>query len=816
YAKIKKESVDTNLNLTAAEQGNNGRANMSQSALKRAQMASIDAKTIIFDEGDDLAGSQANDAMYIYVSLAIDPGKVMKIDRRTFSVVDKLILPPNPSPHSPGEQLATLLHAYKGILYVGTDADPPFIVAISLATFKVICVLELFDTYPTNVSIGGVYSMARRRDMLYAGLNSRPGMIVAINLTTFSVNKTLTLNQGENTVSDMVVDGKYLYAGLHTFPGKVVAVDLDRFEEIKSITLRSGEDIARALAIYSDILYVGTHTNPAMLVAIDLATFSEVSSIIMQDGEDAIHSLAVYEHYAYGALWTSPGKIVVVDLDIFEELGTLTFLPGVFFPIDLGVYHHHRGSYLHVVFASSPGGFSTVNLDKLNRFMSAAGAHTRIWRDSVLRKRDLPQKIRLTSLSQFSDSISIAWQTNSANSGDAVVYDASPHVHSSDYEYLKTGSHFTYEETSGYIHVVTLDDLEPDTIYFFRCGGNVGGWSEQRSIKTAPTSSADFTFVVGGDSRGLGSSMIAISKAMAKSNPSLVVHTGDMVNDGSNQSEWDIWFNDVNNNWVGTNGLTIPIIPVLGNHESNSSKYYDQFVLPNNEQWYYFDWGDARIIVLNSEASPSQIHNDQVFWLKKVLSSTPHDMWKIVCFHRNVYYSGSHGNATDLQNHWVPLFDQYKVDIVFQGHSHHYHRTKPLRDNMIVESYDIDGTVFITTGGWGAPLHHVNPQPYTAYGNETYHYMLVNVFRNESLCIEAKDQNDYTFDSLWIYKTYAHELEEEGEETEEASKEIETARALPLLYVNGYVFNWDFIKLIGVQDNRRALSTSHRRIFMFL
>ena len=365
---------------------------------------------------------------------------------------------------------------------------------------------------------------------------------------------------------------------------------------------------------------------------------------------------------------------------------------------------------------------------------------------------DPPQKIRITSENSFASSVTITWQTNSPSSENYVAYATGSHSSSTDpltdYSDSKTGIDFTYDGASGHIHMTTIDSLESNKTYYFRCGGDTGGWSEERVFKTAPTSETDFVFVVGADSRGLGNEMIAVSQAMAQFNPSFVVHIGDMVNDGDNQTEWDIWFDDINDNWIGANGFTIPIIPALGNHENNSTKYYEQFALPDNEQWYYYDWGNVRIFVLNSDASSSQIQNTQKDWLKTELDKTPQSMWTMVFFHHNVYYSGRHENSTDLQDYWVPLFDEYNVTLVFYGHDHYYHRTKPIRNDEIVTA---NGTVYITTGAWDAPLYDVDPQTYTAHANKTYHFVLVNI-TNDSLHLEAKDSSGSTFDYLWVYK----------------------------------------------------------------
>jgi hypothetical protein len=120
----------------------------------------------------------------------------------------------------------------------------------------------------------------------------------------------------------------------------------------------------------------------------------------------------------------------------------------------------------------------------------------------------------------------------------------------------------------------------------------------------------------------------------------------------------------------------------------------------------------------------------------------------MVFFHHNVYYSGSHSNSTDLQEYWVPLFDEYNVTSVFYGHDHYYHRTKPIRNDEIVSA---NGTVYITAGAWDAPLYDIDPQTYTAHANRTYHFVLMSV-TDDSLHLEAKDSSGSTFDYLWIYK----------------------------------------------------------------
>jgi predicted phosphodiesterase len=365
---------------------------------------------------------------------------------------------------------------------------------------------------------------------------------------------------------------------------------------------------------------------------------------------------------------------------------------------------------------------------------------------------DLPKHIHLTFQNDPSSTITVTWQTNTSTTGDMVLYDSISHSGDpSLYQHQAIGSHHTYEGASGYIHDVELTGLRPDSTYFFICGG-LGNYSEERSFKTAPNLASNFTFVIGGDSRHNTEDRTTVSQAMSLTNPSFVVHSGDMVDAGEFQSYWDVWFTDVKDNWIGDNGLTIPIIPCLGNHEHNATNYYEQFALPKNEQWYYYDWGPSlRIIVLNSESFPSQIALDQVNWLEEVLDATPWYMWKLVLFHRNVYYSGGHDNATDIIRSWVPIFDKYHVDIVFQGHTHLYHRTKPMKNDTVVSSYD-EGRMYVTSAGWGAPPYAYFEQAYSAYGNSSLHYTLLSVYSNGTLHLEAKDVNGLTFDETKLTK----------------------------------------------------------------
>ncbi|TFF86048.1 MAG: metallophosphoesterase family protein [Promethearchaeota archaeon] len=364
-----------------------------------------------------------------------------------------------------------------------------------------------------------------------------------------------------------------------------------------------------------------------------------------------------------------------------------------------------------------------------------------------------PENIHLTWQRDPSTTMTITWQTSFENSGDMVFYDnISRPGYLSSYRNNVSGYNMTYSGASGYLHIVELTGLKANTTYFFICGGQMG-YSPERSFRTLPQNISNLRFVVGGDSRTNIGARENISKIMAKYNPNFAIHTGDMVEDGRIQWRWDNWFGDVDSNWVGNNGLTIPIIPVIGNHEQNAINYYSQFVLPGNEMYYSYNLSNnVHISVLSTETDTS---GEQLIWLENDLSRHQNFTWKFVTFHQPAIPGSRENGHSGARNNWVPLFDKYHVDMIFNGHDHIYLRTFPinLTHSEDPQSFD-NGTVHIITGGWGAPLYEPGTHWYDAYTERpsVYHFCVINIYNNNTLNLQAVNSQENVFDELWIRK----------------------------------------------------------------
>jgi hypothetical protein len=85
-----------------------------------------------------------------------------------------------------------------------------------------------------------------------------------------------------------------------------------------------------------------------------------------------------------------------------------------------------------------------------------------------------------------------------------------------------------------------------------------------------------------------------------------------------------------------------------------------------------------------------------------------------VVLHRPLFSTGQHGGNPALQRALAPLFQRYGVDVVFQGHDHHYERSEP-----------INGVTYVVTGGGGAPLRGAAGAAWTAVKESAYHYVTV-------------------------------------------------------------------------------------------
>ncbi len=340
---------------------------------------------------------------------------------------------------------------------------------------------------------------------------------------------------------------------------------------------------------------------------------------------------------------------------------------------------------------------------------------------------DSPVHIHLSWRDDPKTTVSVTWQTKENHNVPAeVVYGTTTYYGNSAKDET-----WTYEGVNGYIYNVELTDLESGTEYHYRCGDSVGGWSKDYTFTTAPaTDKATFNFVIMGDSRNKSqydddmSNWGEVVNSVLKVKPKFVIFTGDNVYIGGDQHFWNIWFN-----YLEPLSATAPFMEAVGNHEYYYKtaepwvNYIKQFVFPNNNLWYSFNYGGIHFISLSSDSDYRE-GSVQYKWLVSDLQNikkTHPDYWIIVAFHRPPFTSVGASNM-DIRDTLCPLFDSYHVNLVYNGHEHDYERIYPINANGKLGSKNKNEycgqnyPIYVVDGCAGAPQYSESGKSYwTAY-----------------------------------------------------------------------------------------------------
>lgn len=288
--------------------------------------------------------------------------------------------------------------------------------------------------------------------------------------------------------------------------------------------------------------------------------------------------------------------------------------------------------------------------------------------------------------------------------------------------------------------------LEPDTAYTYRVGGE-GHWSAEHTFRTppAPGTSDHVRVAILGDSRG-GYQLFGELLAKAETHdPDFYLFTGDMVDVGHDQSEWDAWFAAAED--VITSKV---VVPAHGNHELLAVNYFAAFALPGNEQWFHHRYGDLVLVSLNDTVLDMAHRSvEQVDYLDQVWEQAPDRAYRVAMHHQAIYSANSrHGSNLLLREQWARSFDQHRPHLVAAGHNHTYERTVPIRADAQVEPEQ--GTVYLVSGGAGAPLYTSTDESwYTQVAHPVEHYVIAD-FGPERVEVVARDMAGNVIDTFEI------------------------------------------------------------------
>ena len=289
------------------------------------------------------------------------------------------------------------------------------------------------------------------------------------------------------------------------------------------------------------------------------------------------------------------------------------------------------------------------------------------------------------------DAMTIVWETDSADHTPYVEWGPNGNmnaVHRNIRSIWVTESHV--------VHVAEIEGLEMDTTYDYRvCGAD--RCSDQASFKTAPPSSAPVRIAWMADNQEGDHRFRTHLEHIDTHEPDLLFVAGDLLQYGDELVEWNTkWWDPLQTNNFAQ---YTPTLIARGNHDREHPFAYAYTHMPENGAWYKFQYGSVFVVVLNTHA-PANNQNpnrDQLVYLTQALSSPQAQAadFRVVTFHQSPYTNATQHNTTGCEScrqWWVPVFEDYGVDLVISGHFHSYQRGEQ------------NGVTYVIVAGGGSAL----------------------------------------------------------------------------------------------------------------
>ena len=355
-----------------------------------------------------------------------------------------------------------------------------------------------------------------------------------------------------------------------------------------------------------------------------------------------------------------------------------------------------------------------------------------------------------------STSRTIMWQSDNSEADAVIEYRLEG---AEKYQMIgATDKAFTDDGSTTYIHEATLTGLTPNTKYEYRVGYGTDRRSDWYRLETAGASVYDVLIYPDSQS-GDYSQWEEIVKSSALRNPrtALYISMGDLVDNGEHAYQWRTWLNSIK-----PLSANVPLATTLGNHEMYTLDwkmrepyaYLNYFAVPPNgneifnRRYYSYDFGDVHYVVLdtmlyesnhedNHDTHHPDLYDVQVQWLRQDLMANT-KKWTVVLMHRDPFqYAFDRSGANravgfdDEGVLFMPIFDEFNVDLVLSAHLHSY------RNRGHVRNFDRDpsGPLYILTGIAGdarRPKWKDHPlDVYVAPDRDKNNYMTMTVTPNK-------------------------------------------------------------------------------------
>ncbi len=301
-------------------------------------------------------------------------------------------------------------------------------------------------------------------------------------------------------------------------------------------------------------------------------------------------------------------------------------------------------------------------------------------------------------------SIEIRWRTDIVSDSKVTLG-----IIFGNYSIIKTESSLTIE------HIVKVENLFPNTKYFYTIGGSnyILQADQTNNFVTLPLDNSiqKTRFLALGDCGNNSANQFNVKNStknfIGNNNIDAMILLGDNAYYSGTDAEYQTnFFNVYKDDFL----KYYKLYPALGNHDYGNSianaglrnlPYFNSFTTPklaeiggtpsNAANYYSFNVGNVHFIALDSFGKDdgnttklSDVNGAQVTWLKADLGAN-NKMWTVVYFHHPPYTKTSHNSDTEsdliaIRENFIRILEQNGVDLVLSGHSHGYERSFLLKE----------------------------------------------------------------------------------------------------------------------------------------
>jgi fibronectin type 3 domain-containing protein len=332
----------------------------------------------------------------------------------------------------------------------------------------------------------------------------------------------------------------------------------------------------------------------------------------------------------------------------------------------------------------------------------------------------------------------ISWWTNVATTGTVAI----------------AGQTITDPAGSVQHHAVSVSGLSPGSSNAYTVTS--GTATASGTLTTAASPGQTFSFATIGDFGGGSSGETQNAANIASAGTQFIQTLGDNIypSSGLPDPNFSTTYSDFDQRFFKP--FAVPIrsqafFPANGNKEYyGDGEFWDTFPMPgSNHSWYSYNWGNAHILVLDSE-QPFATGSEQYNFAQADLAANQAAQWRIVALQRPPYSSTTATSSSKAaQQYLVPLFQAQHVQLVLSGNSHNYERTFPLINGVAATG----GVTYVVSGAGGNGFNAFSgtAPAYSAFRESSYFQFAKVTVSPTALTVDAvRADGNTVFDTTTI------------------------------------------------------------------